>query len=80
MVIKTTIVLLFIYEKISFTFGLLFLFIYLGFQLLHIFLENYIWRKWKKHFSIIYQFISSFLYVIATFILSILISEILNFE
>ena len=53
-------------------------FILLGFCTLHIFLENYLWRKWRKKFSIIYEFISPFLYLIASFILSVLISEYFN--
>ncbi len=47
--------------------GLLFLFIYWGFQLLHIFFENYVWKKATPP---IYELIFQILCVIVTFILS----------
>lgn len=65
--------------KIPIIEGIFCVFIYLGFYALHIFIENYVWRKWKKEFCIIYEFISPFLYLVSAFILSILISEYFNF-
>ena len=51
----------------------MFVFIIVGFSVLHIFLEYYIWRKWRKNIPIIYEFISLFLYTITAFILVMLI-------
>ncbi len=68
-----------IVSKIPIIGGIFCVFIYWGFYALHIFIENYVWKKWRKEFSIIYLFISHFLYLVAAYILSALISEYFNF-
>lgn len=68
MIIKIPFGMMFIYTKIPFLLGLLFLFIYLGFQVLHIFIENYVWRKEKFP---IYESIFQILYLVTAFFLSV---------
>lgn len=71
MIIKIPFGMMFIYERMSLASGLLFILFNCGFNALHILLE----RKWRKSFSIIYQWISTFLYIILAFILCFLISD-----